>query len=180
MTKKRIAQATSTITFVESAINQYKNKKGFYPPDNPTNSAAGPLFYELHGMVISTTPANPTFVNTFFSHDTISANTLGTFMGVGGIVNASADPAEIYNLVPTLQSNLLRNLNNSNNPVWVFAVPTLGPTNVLVPGALPVNAVNYVSTNPTNNASTFDLWVDLVISGKTYRISNWSKEPQVL
>ncbi len=39
---------------------------------------------------------------------------------------------------------------------------------------------NYVSTNPTNNSSEFDLWMDVTWSGKTNRISNWSKDPQVM
>ncbi|MDB6067821.1 MAG: hypothetical protein JWR26_4029 [Pedosphaera sp.] len=178
--KKRIAQATATIAFLDTAINQYKIKKGFYPPDNPINPAASALFYELHGMVITNTPATPTYVNTFYAQDTISTNTLFTFLGVGGVVNASADGGEIYNVIPTVNANQLRNLNTSNNPVWVFAIPTAGPNDVVVPSGLHINAVRYVSTNPTNNATTFDLWVDLLIGGETNRISNWSKDPQIV
>jgi hypothetical protein len=37
-----------------------------------------------------------------------------------------------------------------------------------------------VSTNPTNNPGSFDLWIDVLYGGKTNRISNWSKDPQPL
>ena len=43
-----------------------------------------------------------------------------------------------------------------------------------------LNPWRYVSNNPTNNPGAFDLWVDIVIDGKTNRISNWSTTPQVL
>jgi hypothetical protein len=32
----------------------------------------------------------------------------------------------------------------------------------------------------TNNPSSYDLWIDLSISGKTNRISNWTRQPQIL
>jgi hypothetical protein len=46
------------------------------------------------------------------------------------------------------------------------------------PGVL--NPIRYVSSNPTNNPNSFDLWVDVVISGKTNRLSNWNKEVIIL
>ena len=42
------------------------------------------------------------------------------------------------------------------------------------------NRWNYVSSNPTNNPNSFDLWVDVVVSGKIIRICNWSKEPLIV
>ena len=42
-----------------------------------------------------------------------------------------------------------------------------------------LNPWRYVSSSPTNNTSSYDLWVDLFIGGQTYRVSNWSKQPQV-
>jgi hypothetical protein len=41
-----------------------------------------------------------------------------------------------------------------------------------------LNPWRYVSSGPTNNPGSYDLWVDLYIGGKTYRLSNWSKEAQ--
>jgi hypothetical protein len=36
---------------------------------------------------------------------------------------------------------------------------------------------NYVSSNPTNNPTEFDLWMDVTWRGTTNRISNWSEDP---
>ena len=35
----------------------------------------------------------------------------------------------------------------------------------------------YNSSSPTNNPKSFDLWIDLIIGGKTNRICNWSDKP---
>ncbi len=40
-----------------------------------------------------------------------------------------------------------------------------------------INPWRYNSSNPTNNPGTYDLWVDVIIDGKTNRFGNWSKEP---
>jgi hypothetical protein len=37
-----------------------------------------------------------------------------------------------------------------------------------------MNPFRYNSANPTNSPNSFDLWVDLSISGKITRINNWS------
>ena len=45
---------------------------------------------------------------------------------------------------------------------------------------LKLNPFRYVSTNPTNNPKAFDLWIDILVQGKTNRICNWSEDPIVL
>jgi hypothetical protein len=44
-----------------------------------------------------------------------------------------------------------------------------GPDDAFTP-----NPFRYNSVNPTNNPNSYDLWIDLVISGKPYRIGNWT------
>jgi hypothetical protein len=41
------------------------------------------------------------------------------------------------------------------------------------------NPWRYNSSNPTNNPNGYDLWIDLSISGKTNRISNWNRTVQI-
>jgi hypothetical protein len=43
-----------------------------------------------------------------------------------------------------------------------------------------INPWRYVSSNPTNNTGSYDLWMDIKFGGKTNRISNWSPDPQVV
>jgi hypothetical protein len=49
-----------------------------------------------------------------------------------------------------------------------------------VPSAPGVNPWRYVSSNPTNNPGGFDLWVDVIIGGKTNRIANWGPKIQIV
>jgi hypothetical protein len=38
------------------------------------------------------------------------------------------------------------------------------------------NPWRYNSTNPTNNPGRYDLWLDIIIDGKTNRFCNWEKK----
>jgi hypothetical protein len=40
-----------------------------------------------------------------------------------------------------------------------------------------INPWRYNSSNPTNSPGAYDLWVDVLIAGKTNRISNWRRQP---
>jgi len=41
-------------------------------------------------------------------------------------------------------------------------------------------AWRYNSSSPTNNPGTYDLWIDVIIDGKTNRFSNWSHNPVIV
>jgi len=196
--KRNLARAQTEINNLALAIDNYKVKKGYYPPDNPTQPAGAftnQLFYELWGMIAPAVSGNP-FTNTLNASatgaagfETISTATLAQFFNIKGIVNASPDTNEIINFISRLGASEIQNINIGASPaapVWVFAVPMAGPLNGLpVPSNngtnyAPVNVIRYVSTNPTNNPTTYDLWVDILIAGKTNRISNWSKDSQIV
>jgi prepilin-type N-terminal cleavage/methylation domain-containing protein len=188
---KRIkARARIEVDSLDLAINNYKLKKGFYPPDN-TNSPAGPfnspLFYELNGAGYNpnATPS-PVFTNTFNANETITPAVLSNFFGVLNINNSSPDPTQIYNFIPNLRADRIQKITNSSPPsfAWVFASVADGPANPSLPisalSGRQVNVIRYVSSNPTNNPNGFDLWIDVLIGGQTNRISNWDKESQIV
>ena len=69
----------------------------------------------------------------------------------------------------------------SSNPspeVELLVVPVPWPlTSSAQPtGKKGLNPWRYVSRNPTNNPTTFDLWAEFVDGGKVKVICNWSKE----
>jgi prepilin-type N-terminal cleavage/methylation domain-containing protein len=169
-----------------TAIQQYKNHKGYYPPDNTNNPAINTLFYELTGTAIT----NNNFVSA--SGDVLTPAEVTNVFGVGGFINSSSDPTQPAD-------NFFKAAGNSTRTATFFVSASAGDTFTLFgvpvpPGysstAFPYNGVpgknarptlwNYVATNPTNNSSEFDLWMDVTWSGKTNRISNWSKDPQVM
>jgi len=42
------------------------------------------------------------------------------------------------------------------------------------------NPWRYISTNPTNNPTSFDLWIDIIVDHKTNRFSNWETKYKTL
>jgi len=138
-----------------TAIEQYKQHKGYYPPDNTTNTGVNALYYELTGTVFSN--------NNFYavSGEIFTTNQIGGLFNISGFLNSS-----------------------SGATFTLFGVPVPPGTASGFYFGLPnqpiISLWHYVSSNPTNNPSEFDLWMDVTWSGKTNRISNWSKDPQVV
>ena len=183
--KEKISRAQAEIKLLEVAIEQYKNKKGFYPPDNTNSAGQNQLFYELLGATVNgATAANLVFSNSFNARDTIDGNTVAVVFSTGGIVNSSMDPTEVRNFIPNINPSLVKQVKvgASPNPFWVFVNPTEGPVTGMLPavGGGQVNPYRYNSSSPTNNSNGYDLWVDILIGGNTNRISNWSADPQIV
>jgi len=55
-------------------------------------------------------------------------------------------------------------VRSAGRPVFPRRQYRLNPTSILA----------LCSSKPTNNVGSYDLWMDLAIRGKTYRISNWT------
>jgi prepilin-type N-terminal cleavage/methylation domain-containing protein len=174
------AKARVELEQVATAIEMYKSKLGHYPPDNPGNPSTNQLYFELLG----TTFTNGIYT-TLDGSGLMRASDLGAIFGgtpprVGGIVNCTQPTAGDEGRVATSFLNGLKSAETANIPtpggdvvkILVAAVPS--------PAGRPISPISYVSSSPTNNPNSYDLWVDVVISGKTNRISNWNKEPITL
>ncbi len=181
--KMRRAKAEAERDALVTAIQSYKNKKGFYPPDNTNSTILSPLFYELTGTVVQ--PGNSAFKSPV-SGEFFAAINIPSIFGVGGFVNSSADPTEIQNFLPTTAKSSRTasfKVPSSGITYTLFCITMKGPPQTnSVDGKLfaPYDVWNYVSTNPTNNPGSYDLWIDVLYGGKTNRISNWSKDPEAL
>ena len=90
--KKKISQAQSQISAIQVAIGQYKNKKGFYPPDNPNSAGQNQLVYELAGAKVDSATGN--FIDSL-KNTTITPLNMTAIFSAGGIVNSSADPSDV-------------------------------------------------------------------------------------
>jgi prepilin-type N-terminal cleavage/methylation domain-containing protein len=191
ITKARRASVEAQRDTLITAIESYHNAKGFYPPDNTlattTNSTyQNTLFYELTGMKY--TPANTTFISPV-SGESLTAMNLTSYFGAGGILNSSADTNNPpQNFYVGLKANQHEIVNvggagaGAGNSFTVLGINVSGPVNLApttAPGYL-INPWNYVVSHPTNNVDSFDLWMDVAWAGKTNRVSNWSKDPQVV
>jgi len=180
---------------IETAIVDYKTKKGFYPPDNPNSGIfLNQLYYELSGTVLSngvfTTldgdssvngAGNPQLPGDFGLKSQISGF-MNTMKGAGD--EGMSAQKYIRDLKPaqvgTLASGIKLLVGSVGwEPNWPWQPIPVGPApmGALKPG---LNPFRYVSTNPTNNPGKFDLWIDILVQGKTNRVCNWSDDVIVL
>ena len=170
------SKARAELERVATAIEVYKAKLGHYPPDNPNNPDLNPLYFELVGTTLS----NGTYV-TLDGAAQVSVSALPTVFGpaVGGFMNTSrAGAGDESRQAATFLNNLKpdETLTITSPPptqakLLIAAVPT-------TPGRY--NFISYISSNPSNNPNSYDLWVDVVINGKTNRINNWTRQPIIL
>ena len=167
------------------AIEAYKAQHGHYPPDNQDNLSVNQLYYELVGTKL----VNNNEYQTESGQGNIMTNTLPTFFSgtkVPGFVNVTRGGGDdvklsknyLICLKPT--DYLLVNANGASG--IVLGTTVNGPLMLTeaTPGSRTINPWRYVSTGPSNNPGHFDLWVDVIIGGKTNRISNWNEKPQLV
>lgn len=198
--KRKIAVAKAELAQIETAIERYKAKMGFYPPDNShTNSTQNSLYFELVGTLLTN---NGTLYLARDGNGQILTADLDAAFGVDGIRNSSvsakgddervAAESFLNQLHPTQIGELIVN-GHDKVMILTCSVSWDGRNGSLVPQAGSVtpapagpdwrkdlNPWQYMSSHPTNNPNSFDLWVDIVVGKKTNRISNWSSQPQVL
>jgi prepilin-type N-terminal cleavage/methylation domain-containing protein len=181
---KKRSKARAELAQVEVAIAAYKTKLGFYPPDNPNNPAVNQLYFELSG----TFPTNgqQAYI-TLDGASLITTNALGQRFNAGGILNSTQGggdeghgASKFLNDLKPGQIGDLSSLTPGAKIIvcsipWPSVTPTYWPA-----GVLSLNPIRYNSSHPTNNPGSFDLWVDVIIGGKTNRISNWSREPLIV
>jgi prepilin-type N-terminal cleavage/methylation domain-containing protein len=198
--KRRFNVAQAELGQMQTAIEAYKAKLGFYPPDNPGNPVLNPLFFELKGTMATNTGSAAVYVTVDGSSTITTARLMALFGGVRGFMNCSKtvrggdeSTAAINFLKTGLRPNQIGKLIVDTDPRETFDAillcsipwahnkgepPLSSPPAATQPPFL--NPWRYVSSNPTNNAASYDLWVDIAIKGKVYRISNWSRQPQPL
>ena len=191
-----LSTARKELEQIKTALENYQQKYGVYPPGNqnanglytPKNqdrAQFNQLYYELAG----TTSEGPNFVVLGGS-----ANVEGSFIpaasvmvayGVGGFINCTKGSGEegkpAQNFLPSLStkqySDHVTN-NNINTTILVTAANSDAGYLPLGPDSGGLNPVRYMYPG-TNNPTGYDLWIQLVIKGKTNLICNWSKTPLI-
>jgi len=193
--KKILDRTRAEMEQVATAIDRYKAAYGFYPPSNPLypntdvyDAMFSPLYYELLGTtnINSGGPASPAY-QTLDNSGVVplaAANVLAAF-GVGGLLNCSKggsgeDAPSARNFLPDLKPSQFNSATNNSVLATVFVASVGGPDQNYRPfhGTPNFNPWRYVNPG-VNNPTSYDLWVQLVISGRTNLICNWSKQVQL-
>ena len=193
---KQIKTAQTQLQALQLAVDSYKTKLGFYPPDNTNNPAINQLYFELMGTVATNSGAGAgSPPNLWVTLDgsaqigltTVPYNINGVF-GVSGFANSSthAHSDDSGSAATSFINNLSPNQVGAYDPahpeIKLLVCSVTWPLeksqpSYPVPKNPALNPWRYVSSHPTNNAGSYDLWVDLVIAGKTNRVCNWSTQP---
>jgi prepilin-type N-terminal cleavage/methylation domain-containing protein len=178
---KYINTATAEMNKIETALDNYKNQYGTYPPAG-TNVLVNPLYFELVGSTNSNPSANPPVVTT------LDGNQNGTPAGLGlsGFINCNKpgaggeDNAAARDFLLEVRPNQVDVITNSSGWTNAILITSVGgPAASYAPmGATGINPWRYAYPG-TNNPNSYDLWVQLVIGKTTNLVCNWSSKVQI-
>ncbi len=190
MKKSYLQRAQSEMNQLESAIQSYHAKFGYYPPGSgfgtPTTNQ---LYYELSGTT-TTNISNTTYYTTSDNSSTLPAKTINNFFGVSGFMNCSQgsgdDAVLAQNFLPSLKPGQIGAHTNGDNTVTyviVTAVHSDSTYHPLLPGFTSLagdvaNPWRYVCPG-VYNPNSYDLWIQIYTGGKTNLICNWFNQPKV-
>jgi prepilin-type N-terminal cleavage/methylation domain-containing protein len=191
--KRNIAVAQTQLKAIEMAIDGYKTKLGFYPPDNTNNVVTNQLYFELMGTTNNGSGATgPTAFGTLDGSGYVTTTELVNFIGASlpnaptGLANTSTrmhsddQGAAATSFIDHLTPNQIGVIDPAGHPqvkILVCTVEWPADKQPPVVAGTQLNPWRYNSSHPTNNTATYDLWVDVVIGSKTNRVCNWSTQP---
>jgi prepilin-type N-terminal cleavage/methylation domain-containing protein len=166
----RKSVAVAERTEISLSIQEYHDRLGFYPPDNPADPAMNLLWFELSG----TTNNGVNYVTLDGSGQISVAGIKARFNRQGfansGMKAHSTDKSGApISFLSNLRARQVGQPDPSQPLIKILSCSVGAP-----PGTT-LNPWHYVSSHPTNNTGSYDLWVDLVVGGKTYQVNNWSK-----
>ncbi len=186
MIKKQqyLKTARAEMEFLETALENYKAKYGAYPPGNQLTATAtyapaqfNQLYYELAGTVQIN---NNSAFQTLDGNSTIQSVDVNTAYKVGGFVNCTKgtgeDDLKAKNFLSGIrQKDVYSPVTNNGVATTILVTSVGGPDDNYQPlSASGLNPIRYVYPG-VNNPNSYDLWVQLVISGKTNLLCNWSR-----
>jgi prepilin-type N-terminal cleavage/methylation domain-containing protein len=205
-TKAEMEQVVTAIEIYKTKRGQYPPDNHF-ANNGLVNPYLNQLYYELVGTTNNGVYYQPSDGRPAVTASTIdSALHPGYVGGVSGFVNSSStanieEGSTVVNcLMGTLGANQVAQTPGGFN-LLVCSIPlppglplrqwpNMPGSQTPYPGSAQINpssaaapwycAWRYNSSSPTNNSSTYDLWIDVIINGKTNRFSNWSRDAVIV
>lgn len=186
--KALIQRAQSEMSQLETAINSYHAKFGYYPPGNGSGNAfPNQLYYELSGTT-STNQNNNVYYTTLDNSSEIPTNIISSRFGVTGFMNCSKgsgdDAIVAQDFLPSLKPGQIGTSTNGDGTATYIITTAVHSDSIYRP--LPgfstlagdfANPWRYVCPG-TNNPDSYDLWVQIYVGGKTNLICNWFNQPK--
>jgi prepilin-type N-terminal cleavage/methylation domain-containing protein len=179
--QKRVARAELEV--IQTALDNYKAKYGTYPPGNAASALVPQLYYELSGVRFN---SSSQIFTTLDGRYVISKADVQNAYGVDGIVNCSVgsgdDDKQAKNfLIKFNEAKQSATVTNDSFGKKVYPTTAIitsvgGPDPAYQPlGGEDLNPIRYQYPG-VRNPGSYDLWIQLKISGKTNLICNWSRQ----
>lgn len=187
-------KARNELKQIEAAIDRYHAQYNQFPPDNQlaAHAVTDPRrygFHQLYYELLGTTLNGANYV-TLDGRSTLQASQLGTLFSssLSGFINCTrpgGDDAVGASAKVFLPGLLPAYYGTNGSGVYVLKtsapwpnglvtyLPTVGYPSDLSPFC-------YNSSSPKHNSKSYDLWVDIVVRGKTNRISNWNPTYEIV
>ncbi|HEV2327739.1 MAG TPA: prepilin-type N-terminal cleavage/methylation domain-containing protein [Verrucomicrobiae bacterium] len=185
--KSNIQRAISERDQLETAIDAYHAKYGFYPPSSQATGSPllNQLYYELIGTYTNFNSSGSPAFETLDESSEIDTNTIVNSFGVSAFMNCKRN-GDADNSIPaqTFLPGLKAGEIASNGAVMFIVTAansdlTYRPMpNVYSLAGRPANPWRYVCPG-TNNPNSYDLWVQVFVGNKTNLICNWHKDPLI-
>jgi len=188
--KSNLQRAESERDQLETAIDAYKAKYGFYPPGNASgNGLTNQLFYELLGTQPATNSGSGTGgFATLDSGNYIAGLAVQAAFGVNTFMNCNKGSGDDAIPAKTFLAGLKAGEIASNSVpsgAYTFIVTAANSDSVYTPmpgvyslAGRPANPWRYVCPG-TNNPNSYDLWVQVFVGNKTNLICNWASQPEI-
>lgn len=164
---KKVSRAKAELAKLVTLIDAYQSKVGVFPPDRSSSPGTNSLLYELAGGIRDRADdTNPNYITPFGN---ITSNELWTTYGTSGMLNAiekdgNADDMKVHRILKDIH----KDQTNAVAGHISLVVPVDGPNGQ-------PNPWKYLrGANAVHNPDTYDLWVEIVVRGKTITIGNWS------
>lgn len=191
--KSTIRKARGELQAVALAIENYKQKFGHYPPDHIVvvggrmeASLTNSLYFELCGLIQTNG-----YFETLDGSARITIGDAQSYFGRGGFVNCgtkgggddNAQAASVF--LRKLPPKQYADLGTIPPTIRVLTCTIDWPEKLgslmKIPNLPGANPWRYdCSSTNRFNPDGFDLWVDILVGGKTNRISNWSETPTLV
>ena len=161
------ARAQADLRKLQTAIEAYKADRNAFPPDGlvqsgsrRVNPAVNPLFYELRGTEL---------VNGGFrlkgGADSLRPDSIEQAFGRRGFLNSSADASEPARSYLDVKASEVKRVTVKGVNVDLLVTAFDWPKGVTDPApplaGTPSNPWRYVSSSPTNNPGSYDLWLEM-------------------
>ena len=199
-TSKKLSATEGKLQELITALESYKSDVGSYPPDSKfaggfVNTVTNQLFYELSGTVLQ----NGAY-RVSAGGEGVSQAACRQFFGTDGFQNVGLRGKDATSYVEFSGSDSASIAQTDNGNVNLLISPVRWPAKALAgvdsrgraledyrpiksndPALRLLNPYQYRSSGRDRyNQASFDLWVDVPIGDKIYRVNNWAKEPKVI